>query len=163
MAMLISKELNAAFNDEIGLELFASNQYLNMAAYFEGLPLKKLAAMFAKQADEERGHALKFVKYLNDVGGTVVIPAIAAPKPTFASVEEVIQSALDWEAEVTNRINAMMTLAVEQKDYAAQDFLRWFVTEQVEEMSTMDNLLKIVKAAGERSLIVVEAYLVHQG
>jgi bacterioferritin B len=161
--MLISKKLNAAFNEEIGLELFASNQYLNMAAYLEGLPLKKLAAMFAKQADEERGHALKFVKYLNDVGGNVVIPAIAAPKPTFASVEEVVQKSLDWEVEVTNRINAMMTMAVEQKDYAAQDFLRWFVTEQIEEMSTFDNLLKVVKAAGERSLIMVEAYLVHQG
>jgi bacterioferritin B len=163
MAMLISKELNAAFNEEIGLELFASNQYLNMAAYFETLPLKKLAGLFAKQADEERGHALKFVKYLNDVGGTVVIPAIAAPTPTFKSVEEVIKVSLDWEIEVTNRVNAMMTLAIEQKDYAAQDFLRWFVTEQVEEVSTMDNLLKIVKAAGERSLVVVEAYLVHQG
>jgi len=161
--MLISPKLNAAFNDEIGLELFASNQYLNMSAYLEGLPLKKLAGLFAKQSDEERGHALKFVKYLNDVGGTVVIPTVAAPQASFASVEEVIQESLKWETEVTNRINAMMTLAVEQKDYAAQDFLRWFVTEQVEEMATFDNLLKIVKAAGERSLIMVEAYLVHQG
>jgi bacterioferritin B len=161
--MLISKELTAAFNEEIGLELFASNQYLNMAAYLESLPLKKLAAMFEKQAEEERTHALKYVKYLNDVGGTVEIPAIDAPKATFKSVEELIQASLDWEIVVTNRINAMMTLAVEQKDYAAQDFLRWFVTEQVEEVSTMDNLLKIVKAAGERSLIVVEAYLAHQG
>jgi bacterioferritin B len=163
MAMLISKELNAAFNEEIGLELFASNQYLNMSAYLEGLPLKKLAAMFAKQADEERGHGLKFVKYLNDVGGTVVIPAIDAPQPTFKSVEEVIQKSLDWETEVTLRVNALMAMAIDQKDYAAQDFLRWFVTEQIEEMSTMDNLLKVVKAAGERSLIMVEAYLVHQG
>jgi ferritin len=161
--MLISKELNAAFNEEIGLELFASNQYLNMAAYLEGLPLKKLGSMFAKQADEERGHALKFVKYLNDVGGAVVIPAVAAPTPTFKSVEDVIQQSLDWEIVVTGRVNAMMTMAVEQRDYAAQDFLRWFVTEQVEEVATMENLLKIVKAAGERSLIVVEAYLVHQG
>jgi ferritin len=161
--MLISKALNAAFNEEIGLELLASNQYLNMAAYLEGLPLKKLAEMFFKQSEEERGHALKFVKYLNDVGGSVEIPAIKAPQPTFKTVEEVIQTALNWEGEVTSRINAMMSLAIEQKDYAAQDFLRWFVTEQVEEMSTMDNLLKVVKAAGERSLIVVEAYLAHLG
>ena len=161
--MLISKKLNAAFNDEIGLELFASNQYLNMAAYLEGQALKQLAAMFAKQADEERGHALKFVKYLSDVGGAVVIPAIPAPKATFKSVEEVVQKSLDWEVEVTDRINEMMTMAVAQKDYAAQDFLRWFVTEQIEELSTFENLLKIVKAAGERSLIMVEAYLSHQG
>jgi len=161
--MLISKKLNAAFNEEIGLELFASNQYLNMAAYLEGQSLKMLAAMFGKQADEERAHALKFVKYLNDVGGAVVIPAVAAPQAKFASVEEVVRKSLEWETEVTNRVNAMMTMAVEQKDYAAQDFLRWFVTEQVEEMSTMENLLRVVKGAGERSLIMVEAYLAHQG
>jgi ferritin len=163
MAMLISKKLNAAFNEEIGLELFASNQYLNMSAYLEGQTLKTLAKMFAKQADEERGHGLKFVKYLIDVGGAVVIPAVPAPQAKFKSVEEVVQKSLEWEIEVTNRVNAMMTMAIAEKDYAAQDFLRWFVTEQVEEVSTMENLLKVVQAAGERSLIMVEAYLSHQG
>ena len=161
--MLISKKLNAAFNDEIGLELFASNQYLNMAAYLESVPLKKLAALFLKQSDEERGHALKFVKYLNDVGGAVKIPTVQAPQAAFKSVEEVLQKSLDWEAEVTARINALMAMAVEQDDYAAQEFLQWFVKEQVEEMSTMDHLLKVVRMAGERSLITIEAYLVHQG
>ena len=161
--MLISKKLNAAFNDEIGLELFASNQYLNMAAYLDGIPLKKLAGMFLKQSDEERSHGLKFVKYLNDVGGTVTIPAIDAPQATFKSVEEVIAKSLKWEGEVTGRINQMMTMAIAEKDYAAQEFLQWFVKEQVEEMSTMDNLLKIVKFSGERALITIEAYLSHQG
>lgn len=159
--MLISKELNAAINEEIGLEFFASHQYLNMASYFEGLALKKLAAMFRKQGDEEREHAVKFIHYLDETGGTVQIPAITAPQHTFASVEDAVKVSLDWELEVTRRINALMALAIEQKDYAAQDFLRWFVTEQIEEVQTMDNLLKVVKAAGERSLIVVEAYLVH--
>lgn len=159
--MLISKELNAAINEEIGLELYASHQYLNMASYFDGLALKQLAAMFRKQGDEEREHAVKFMRYLDDTGGTVAIPAVQAPQAGFASVEAAVQVALDWELEVTRRINALMAMAIEQKDYAAQDFLRWFVTEQVEEVATMDNLLKVVKAAGERSLIVVEAYLVH--
>jgi bacterioferritin B len=159
--MLISKELNAAINEEIGLEFFASHQYLNMASFFEALALKKLAAMFRKQGDEEREHAVKFIHYLDATAGSVQIPAIDAPRATFASVEEAIKVSLDWELEVTRRINALMALAIEQKDYAAQDFLRWFVTEQVEEVATMDNLLKVVRAAGERSLIVVEAYLVH--
>ena len=159
--MLISKELTAAINEEIGLELFASHQYMAMASYFEGLALKKLAAMFRKQGDEEREHAVKFIKYLDETGGTVEIPAIQAPRATFSSVEEAVKVALDWEIEVTRRINNLMAMAIEQKDYAGQDFLRWFVTEQVEEVSTMDNLLKVVRAAGERSLIVVEAYLVH--
>jgi ferritin len=159
--MLISKELNAAFNEEIGLELFASNQYLNIASYFAGIGLKKLAGMFFKQADEERAHAIKFVRYIDDVGGAVEIPAVSAPKATFTSVEDAVALALHWELEVTARVNAMMTLAVDQKDYAAQDFLRWFVTEQVEEVSTMENLLKVVRVSGERSLLMVEAYLVH--
>ncbi len=159
--MLISKELTAAFNEEIGLELFASNQYLAMASYFECIALKKLAEWFRKQSDEERGHALKFVHYLDEIGGAVAIPAVQSPRATFASVEEAVRVSLDWELEVTRRINALMALAIDQKDYAAQDFLRWFVTEQVEEVSTMDTLLKVVKAAGDRSLIVVEAYLVH--
>ena len=159
--MMISKELNAAFNEEIGLELFASNQYLNIASYFDSVGLKMLAGMFSKQSDEERAHAVKFVHYLEEVGGAVEIPAVAAPKAAFASVEEAVALALQWELEVTSRVNAMMTLAVGQKDYAAQDFLRWFVTEQVEEVSTMENLLKVVRISGERSLLMVEAYLVH--
>lgn len=159
--MLISKELNAAFNEEIGLEFFASHQYTAIASYFESLALKKLAAMFRKQADEERDHAMKFVHYLDETGGKAEIPAIQAPRGTFKSVEEAVQLSLDWELEVTRRINGLMAMAIEQKDYAAQDFLRWFVTEQVEEVATMENLLKVVKAAGDRSLIMIEAYLVH--
>jgi ferritin len=161
--MLISKELNAAINEEIGLELFASHQYMNMASHFEGLALKKLAGMFRKQGDEERAHAVKFIRYIEETGGTVEIPAVQAPRAAFKTVEELVQVSLDWELEVTRRIDALMAMAIAKKDYAAQDFLRWFVTEQVEEVSTMDNLLKVVKAAGERNIIMVEAYLAHAG
>jgi ferritin len=160
--MLISKELNAAINEEIGLELFAANQYLAIAAYFESLALKKLAAMFYKQADEERQHALKFVHYVSDAGGTLKIPQIKAPQATFKGVEQAVKLSLDWEIEVTDRCNALMTLAVAQKDYIAQDFLRWFVTEQLEEVGTMENLLKVVRQAGERNIIMLEAYLSHE-
>ena len=160
--MLISKELAAAINEEIGLELFASNQYLAIAAYFESLALKKMAAMFYKQADEERQHALKFVHYVSEAGGTLKIPTVKAPQVAFKSVEDAVKLSLDWELEVTKRCNALMTLAVAQKDYIAQDFLRWFVTEQLEEVGTMENLLKIVRQAGERNLIMLEAYLSHE-
>ena len=160
--MLISKELTAAINEEIGLELFAANQYTNIASYFGSIALSKLAAMFRKQSDEEGAHALKFIHYLDETGGKLEIPAVKAPQATFKSVEEAVKVSLDWEIEVTNRCNALMALAVEQKDYAAQDFLRWFVTEQVEEVSTMENLLRIVRQVGERNLIMLEAYLSHQ-
>jgi ferritin len=160
--MLISKELTAAFNEEIGLELFASHQYMAMAAHFDDLALKNLAGMFFKQAEEERAHAMKFIKYLMDAGGKVEIPTVKAPQAAFASVEEAIRLSYDWEMEVTRHINALMTLAIDQKDYIAQDFLRWFETEQLEEVSTMDKLLKVVRQAGERNLIMLEAYLSHE-
>lgn len=160
--MLISKELTAAINEEIGLELFASNQYMGMAGYFDGLALKKLAKMFYKQSDEERGHALKFAKYVVEAGGVVVVPTVAAPPASYKSVEKAVKSALDWELEVTRRCNALMALAIQQKDYAGQDFLRWFVTEQVEEVNTMENLLKVIQQAGERNIYMLEAYLSHE-
>lgn len=159
--MLISKELNAAINEEIGREFEASQVYAAMAAYVDGLALKGLSALLFKQSAEEREHALRFIKYLLDVGGSVELPAIPAPRSTYKNVEDVIQTALDWELKITRHINDLMSLAIEQKDYAAQEALRWFVTEQVEEVSHMENLLKVVKAAGERSLIMVEAYLTH--
>lgn len=160
--MLISKELNAAFNEEIGLELFSSHQYMAMAAYFDEIALKKLSALFFKQAEEERAHAMKFVKYLMDAGGKVEIPAVKSPQATFATVEEAVRISYDWEMEVTRRINALMAMAIDQKDYIAQDFLRWFETEQLEEVSSMDRLLKVVRQAGDRNLIMLEAYLSHE-
>ena len=160
--MLISKELTAAINEEIGLELFACHQYLAIAAYFDSLALKKLAAMFYKQADEEQQHALKFIHYVSETGGALKIPQVKAPQAAFKSVEQAVKLSLDWEIEVTNRCNALMTIAVEQKDYIGQDFLRWFVTEQREEVSTMENLLRVVRQAGERNIIMLEAYLSHE-
>lgn len=161
--MLISEELNKAFNEEIGRELFASHQYIAIASYFDGRALKKLAEMFFKQSEEEREHAMKFVDYLNDVNGKVEIPAVQAPQNDFQSAEEAVRLALEWELEVTRHINDLMTLAIEQKDYAAQEFLDWFVKEQVEEVSTMQDLLQIVQQVGEHYLIMVEAYLSHGG
>jgi bacterioferritin B len=160
--MLISKELAAAINEQIGHELQASHQYANIAAYFENLALKKLAKMFFKQSDEEREHAMKFIHYVSETSGGVAIPAVTAPKADFKSVEEAVKLSVDWEWEVTRRINNLMTLAVEQKDYLAQDFLRWFITEQLEEISTMENLLKVVQTAGAHNMIMLEAYISHE-
>ncbi len=161
--MLISKEMNEAINAQIGRELLASHQYIEIASYFDGRALKKLAEVFFKQADEEREHAMKFIKYLNDVGAQVEIPSIPAVQSEFKSAEEAVSLALKWEMDVTKHINDLMSLAVEQKDYATQEFLWWFVKEQVEEVSTMQDLLQIVQQVGEQYIIMAEAYLSHGG
>ena len=156
--MLISKELENAINAQIGREFGASLQYVNIATYFDSESLPQLSAFFYRQAEEERMHAMKFVHYIVDTGGQVKVPAVSGPKYDFASAEEAVQAALDWEMEVTRQINALMDLAIKQSDHIAQDFLRWFVTEQLEEIKTMDTLLRVVRRAGD-NLLWVEDFL----
>jgi ferritin len=159
--VLISRELASAFNDQVGHEFGASMQYVSIAAHFEQRQLKLLAKLFFQQSDEEKTHAMKFVQYLLDTKGELKIPAIPAPKPTFASAEEAVQAALNWENDVTAQITRLMDMATKQNDYLAQSFLQWFVDEQLEEVVKMDRLLSIIKQSGERNLLMVEAYLVH--
>jgi ferritin len=159
--MLITQKLNNAINTQIGREMEASNQYLQIAAYFEERFLKKLAELFYKQAAEETEHALKFLRYITETGGKLTIPALAAPKSNFASAEEAIALALKWEQEVTGYIYELVGIAESTKDYIAREFLAWYVTEQLEEVSSMTTMLGVVKNAGEKNLMMVEAYLSH--
>ena len=159
--MLISPELAKAINEQIGREFGASLQYLSIAGHFQIQKLTLLAKLFFDQAEEEKIHALKFVHYVLDTQGELHIPAIAEPKPSFNSAEEAAQAALTWDMEVTGQINHLMNLAVSQNDYLAQNFLQWFVDEQLEEVMKMEQLLSVIRRAGERNLLMVEAYLVH--
>lgn len=159
--MLISPELAKAFNEQIGHEFGASLQYLSIAAHFYQRSLTLLAKMFEQQAEEEKQHAMKFMKYLQDTKGGLHIPAIPSPKPSFATGEEAVQAALNWEKEVTRQITDLMALATKEHDYLAQSFLQWFIDEQLEEVVKMERMLSIVKQSGERNLLMVEAYLVH--
>ncbi len=159
--MLISPALAKAFNDQIGHEFGASVQYLSIAAHFYQRSLTLLAKLFQDQAEEERQHGMKFVKYLQDTNGGLQIPSIPAPKPTFASADEAVQAALNWEREVTRQITGLMDLAIKENDYLAQSFLQWFIDEQLEEVVKMERMLSVIKQSGERNLLMVEAYLVH--
>jgi len=160
--MLISDKMNQAMNDQIGSELSASNQYLQLASYFDGEDLPVLAAFFFRQSDEERDHAMKFVHYILDTGGKIKIPAIGATSQDVNSAEQAVQMALDWEKTVTEQINALQALASEEGDFASQGFLDWFSTEQIEEVSTMDELLHTVQRAGDQ-LLLVEDFISRSG
>lgn len=159
--MLISDTIAAAMHEQIGHELDNSNQYVALAAYFEGECLFGLAKIFAKQAEEEREHALKFVKFLLDAGARVAIPAVPAARGEFHSAEEAAQLALDRELETTRQIYALMDLALSEKNYIAQNFLQWFIAEQLEEVSSAEARLAVIRRAGP-SVLMVEAYLAHQ-
>ncbi len=161
--MLISDKMNQELNHQIGSELGASNQYVNVAAYFDNVGLPELSGFFFRQSAEERVHAMRFVDYVLDAGGKVAVPAIEAPPSAIGSAEKAVQLSLDWEMQVTGQINALMDLAIKENDHITQGFLRWFVDEQLEEVSTMDELLSVVRRAGEANLLFVEQYVVRKG
>jgi bacterioferritin B len=161
--MLISKQMNNALNAQVGNELLASNQYVCVAAYFDGEGLPTLAKHFFNQATEERDHAMRFVRMILDSGGNLAIPQIPAPKTIFKSAAEAVKLALDSELKVTKQINDIVDLAIKEKDHLSKNALEWFVNEQREEVSSMDTLLRMVKRAGEPGLFHVEAFLMSGG
>ena len=160
--MLISRELAEAFNQQIGHEFGASMQYVSIAAHFSQRQLTLLAKLFFEQAEEEKQHAMKFVQVpARHEGRNCRFPRSRRPTPTFASAEEAVEAALNWEQEVTRQITALMDIAVKENDYLAQSFLQWFIDEQLEEVVKMDRLLSVIRQSGEKNLLMVEAYLVH--
>lgn len=161
--MLASDKLIKAFNQQIGNEMGASMQYIALASYFDSETLPELAKFFYQQSEEERTHAMRFVKFINDVGGKVEIPALPAPKSDFASADEAVASALAWEEEVTRQIYDLVEIARADRSYVAVRFLDWFVEEQLEEVTSMNDLLAVIRRAGPDRLLFVEEYLSRRG
>jgi ferritin len=159
--MLISEALNKALNVQIGHEFGNANQYVAVAAYFEGEGLFGLAKIYYTQASEEREHGMKLLKFVLETGGKVAIPAVPAPRSTFSSAEDAAQLALDAEVRTTQQIYDLVTLAKNEKNYIAENALQWFVNEQLEEVSSAETRLALIRRAGP-SILMVEAYLAHQ-
>jgi len=160
--MLTNKKVINAINEQIGYEFSASVQYYAIGAHFAAEALPQLSIHFFKQAEEEKGHALRFIKYVVDAGGRVMIPAIDAPKSNFKTPRDAVKLSLEQEIHVTKQINGLVELARTEKDYITINFLQWFLTEQLEEVSSMDNLLKIVERAGA-NILQADEYLARVG
>jgi ferritin len=158
--MLSNPQLISAINTQIGNEFSASMQYLAIATYFEAQTLPELAKFFYKQSDEERAHAMRFIRFVLDTGGDLVLPEIPAPRQDFKFAEDAVKLSLESELRVTQQINDIFALATQANNYITQQFLQWFLEEQVEEVASMTDLLKVVQRAGEGGLLRVEEYLV---
>jgi ferritin len=130
-------------NAQIGNELAAHNQYLACAVYYDALTMPRMAAFFYAQALEERDHAAMMIQYLLDTDSDVVIPAVEAPVNGFADLVAPIALALEQEKRVTQQINALLTTARAESDFASEQFMQWFIKEQVEEVATMGDLLAV--------------------
>ncbi|HEV2815306.1 MAG TPA: ferritin [Solirubrobacteraceae bacterium] len=152
----------ARLTEQVGNELAASQQYVQVALHYDAETLPRLAAFFYAQALEEREHALMMARYLLDAGVTPALPATSAPVADFADLVAPVQLALDQERRVTDQINGLAGLAREDGDYTSEQFLQWFLKEQVEEVATMSDLLTVVTRARENPLLA-EEYLAREG
>ena len=150
-----------AVNEQIGHEFAASQQYIAIAVYYDAETLPRLAAFFYRQAAEEREHAMMMVQYLLDVDEEVRIPDIESKQTKFDDGVAPVKMALEQEERVGEEIYRLFELARETKDYRAEQFIQWFVKEQVEEVSLMMDMLNVVERAGE-NLLLAEDYIARE-
>ena len=132
-------------NEQIANEFAASQQYIAVAIYYDAETLPRLAAFFYAQALEERNHAMMMVRYLLDADEQPLIPAVAGPTNGFADIVEPVAIALEQEKKVTRQIEQLTRVAREHSDFQSEQFVQWFLEEQVEEVATMGDLLRTVQ------------------
>lgn len=147
-----------ALNTQIGNEFAAHQQYVACAVYYDDLTMPQMAAFFYGQALEERDHAMMMVKFLLDTDAEVRIPGVEAPVVGFSDVVAPIELALAQEKRVSQQIFDLTRVAREESDFAAEQFMQWFIKEQVEEVSTMNDLLTVVTRAKD-DIEAIEDYV----
>ncbi|BBF98896.1 ferritin BfrB [Pseudonocardia saturnea] len=142
-------KFHALLRDQVRSEFTASQQYTAIAVWLDDQDLPQLAAHFYAQALEERNHAMSMVQYMLDNDLQATIPGIDAVKNDFSSVEDVVSLALTQEKQVTEQITTLARTARDEGDYLGEQFMQWFLKEQVEEVASMTTLLTIVRRAGD--------------
>ncbi len=145
-------------NAQIANEFAAHQQYVACAVYYDALTMPQMAGFFYAQALEERDHAMMMVQYLVDQDSAVKIPGVAAPQTDFADIVEPVALALEQEKRVTEQINQLTRIAREEYDFASDQFMQWFIKEQVEEVATMSDLLTVVKRS-RNDIEAIEDYV----
>ena len=142
---MVSKKMQGALNEQINAELYSAYLYLSMVAYFESVNLPGFATWMRVQTQEELTHAMKIYEFVNECGGRVILKPIAEPPAEWESPLVAFKAAYKHEQKVTGLINNLVNLAIEEKDHASNNFLQWFVDEQVEEEASADEVVQKLK------------------
>ena len=145
----MNKKIEKVLNKQIELEANSSHHYLSMASWAEGEGYSGVSGFLYRHSDEERQHMLKLVKFVNERGGKAVIPALKSVKISFKTLQEVFEELLDHEVAVTNSINEVVFVCLEEKDYTTHAFMQWYVSEQLEEEALARNILDKLKLIGK--------------
>ncbi len=156
------KTFAQALNDHIPNEFAAHQAYLAAAVHYDRETMPRMAAFFYRQALEERNHAMMIVQYLLDIDEPVTIPGVEAPRTDFADLAEPVRMALAQEKQVTSQFNELVAIARAENDYQGEQFLQWFLKEQVEEVALMNDLLAVVERGLEAPL-EIEEFLAREG
>lgn len=158
---MLSETLTNAINDQIQYEIFSALTYKAMQAYFEAEDLPGMANWMDVQFQEEMAHAEKMFQFVCETGARVQFKGMDAPQNDYSSPLEAFETALEHEESVTARINNLMDLAQEEKNHAAQIFLQWFITEQIEEEASVNHIIAKLKRVKEdgRGLMMIDQEL----
>ena len=154
--MANERSFPAALNEQIANEFGAAMQYIGAAVYYDAETLPRLAAFFYRQAAEERSHAMMMIQYLLDVDEEVRVPDISSKQTRFDDGVAPVRMALEQEERVGEEIYRLFELARESRDYRAEQFMQWFVKEQVEEVALMQDLLSVVERSKDNLLLADE-------
>ncbi|MFQ6099913.1 MAG: ferritin [Anaerolineae bacterium] len=146
---MLNQIIQDAMNEQIKNELYSAYLYLSMSAYCESINFAGFARWMRMQAQEELGHAMRFYGFIHNRGGRVVLQAVDQPPAEFQSPLDVFEKTLEHEQKVTAMIDDLYALAVQEKDYASQIFLQWFVTEQVEEEDNASQIVETLRMLGD--------------
>lgn len=149
---MLKKKVEDLCNRQVEREGYSSNLYLSMASWAEVNGFKGVSDWLYAQADEERIHFLKFIKYINERGGNAVIPSLKKPAASFKSVEELFNEVLKHEEFITASINEIVAVSLDEKDFNTQNFLQWFITEQVEEEASVRTIIDKLRLVGKNNM-----------
>lgn len=152
----MKKKLEEICNRQVEREAYSSNLYLSMASWAETQGMSGVADWLYAQADEERVHFLKFVKFINERGGHAIIPALEKPPVEFKGVTEMFNEVLHHEQFITASINEIVTMASADKDYGLLNWLQWFVSEQVEEEASVRAIIDKLKLLGAHNMYMFD-------
>ena len=155
---MIGKKMQTALNKQVNEELYSAYLYLSMSTDFQEKNLPGFASWMEMQAQEELAHAMQIYRHIQERGGRVLLDAIKKPPTEWKTSLEAFQAAYDHECYITGKIHDLVTLAHTEKDYAAANMLQWFVDEQVEEESSVDEVVQKLNFVGEdgRSMYILD-------
>ena len=153
---MLKKRVEEKLIEQIEKEGYSSNLYLAMASWAENQGFAGIAEWLYAQADEEKMHMLKFVAYINERGGHAIIPAFKKPPIEFKNVKVMFDEVLKHEQYITESINEIVGICIEEKDYTTHNWIQWFVTEQIEEEASAQNIIDKLNLVGDKNMYMFD-------